>query len=50
MSSVIDLKAEAIEGFLTGVGIGLAITFGLGAALVVAGHFCILPLPPWCGW
>ena len=50
MSSVIDMRAEAIEGFVTGLCVGLAITFAIGAAAVVGAHFCIWPLAPWCGW
>lgn len=47
MSSVID---EMRQGLLTGIALGLLITFVVGAVGMVLMHYCIVPAPVWCSW
>ena len=47
MFSAIDRWGQA---FLTGLCLGMVITFVVGAVGLVLMHYCIVPVPVWCSW
>lgn len=47
MFSAIDEWGQA---FLIGIGLGLVITFVVGAVGLLLMHFCIVPWGVWCAW
>jgi hypothetical protein len=42
------IREEAVKGLITGICIGLTITFVAGLLGVLLASFCILPFAPWC--
>ena len=47
MCSAIDEYGQA---FLTGICLGLVITFVVCGTGVLLMHYCIVPVPVWCSW
>jgi hypothetical protein len=44
------MRDHALKGLVTGLTLGLTITFLVGLLAVILGQLCIWPLAPWCSW
>jgi hypothetical protein len=41
---------EATRGLVTGLCLGLTITFLVALLAVILGQLCLWPVAPWCSW